>query len=143
MVRKITTTVTGEKPRDSKKAKTLSDASEIKVTPAKANIKKKTINFQKRQPRLGRTRRCLKQWMNCLNTTSAFYDDNERNETQLYLPIACGVRKISKKFLIDFNLLIQRLAKSYVSRACVLAHVVKQCNAVTPQHLETVDTFFC
>lgn len=151
MVRKMVTSVTGKKPGPEKKTDASADftpAYKPKKVVAKVenpkvhSIKRRPCTSLKSRPRLGRTRRCLKQWLNSLNTDTNFYIKNASAGTELYLPAAKGIRKISKTCLIDFNLLFERLARSYVSRGCVLAHTVKQCNAVTPDHLHTVDNFF-
>lgn len=151
MVRKLMTSVAGKKPSFEKKT----DAS-VDLTPAykpkkvvakvenrkNHSTKRRPCTSLKSRPRLGRTRRCLKQWLNSLNTDTNFYVNNASAGTELYLPAAKGIRKVSRTCLVDFNLLFERLARSYVSRGCVLAHTIKQCNAVTPEHLSTVDNFF-
>lgn len=89
-----------------------------------------------------RMRKFVRACLAALESPETFYTTDCPEHQQLYLPIAQGIRKLSSGALKELQQFVDKTARSYVSRACMLAHSTNRVQNVTVSHLQTVDKYF-
>jgi len=89
-----------------------------------------------------RIRHFIRKTIQSVNSPEDFYDADTPAHVRLYIPGASNVNKIASDAVQEFRLVLDRLARSYISRSCMLAHSLNKVRGISVANLRTVDNFF-
>jgi hypothetical protein len=117
----------------------------LKIAPKKRNsylrtLKNSNINVKVSGPT--RMRNFARVFLHKLNNDESVYSHSTSVEQQLYLPISKGITKLTIGANQELQRVTDQIVRSYISRACMLAHINNKACSVTVSNLDTVANYF-